>query len=301
MAVAVLMAVGPGDQEVRRADDVINSVLHHEPSVEVVLLVDDAPGERSLMAELGSGRPIAVIENPRGGRGEGLWGGLAAGMLAGYGWLHREVGPEVVLKLDTDALVIAPFADRLAEILSDPTVGMAGTFSMHCDGRPRPLDRWDFRVRRRRFVVRPFRDANLATGRLRLRHSLWGDSATLRRRIAAARRHGYQYGEHCLGGAYAVPGRFLDRMGERGWYDDWSAWISFDIGEDVCIGVYVHAVGLRLADANGPGQPFGVEYQTLPGPPSELLEAGYSVVHSVKDQAGLEESAIRAFFAARRA
>lgn len=301
MSVAVLMAVGPGDREVRRADDVIDSVLHHEPGVDVILLVDDAPHERDLAGELGRGRPqLAVTSNPRDGRGLGLWGGLAAGMLHGYGWLHREARPDVVLKLDTDALVIAPFAERVARVVAPPRVGMAGTFSRHCDGRPRPLDLWDFRVRRRRFLVRPFRDGDAATGRLRLRHTMWGDTAVLRRRIAAARRHGYGYGEHCLGGAYAVPGRFLDRMGEQGWFDDWSAWIPYDIGEDVCIGMYVHAVGLSCIDANQPGEPFGVEYRDLPLPPQDLLDAGYAVVHSVKDQAGLEEAAIRAFFAERR-
>lgn len=295
------MAVGPGEREVARAGDVLDSVLHHEPEVDAILLVDDAPHERDLAAELGPGRrSIAVTPNPRDGAGHGLWGGLAAGMLHGYGWLHREVAPDVVLKLDTDALVIAPFAERVAAVVADPAVGMAGTFSQHCDGRRRELDRWDFRVRRRRFPVRPFREGDAAEGRLRLRHALWGAPAVLRRRISAARRHGYGYGEHCLGGAYAVPGRFLERMGERGWFDDWRAWVPLDIGEDVCIGVYVRAVGLECIDANRPGEPFGVEYRDLPLPPSELLDAGYAVVHSIKDQEGITEEEIRSFFAARR-
>lgn len=295
------MAVGPGDREVRRADDVIASILHHEPGIDSILLVDDAPHERDLSAVLGRRRPqVSVTANPRDGGGHGLWGGLAAGMLHGYGWLQREVRPDVVLKLDTDALVISPFAGRVADALSDPHVGMVGTFSQHCDGRPRELDRWDFRVRRRRFPVRPFREGDQATGRLRLRHSLWGDSAVLRRRIAAARRNGYGYGEHCLGGAYAVPGRFLDRMADHGWFDDWRAWVPLDIGEDVCIGVYVRATGLACANANRPGEPFGVEYRDLPLPPQQLIDAGYAAVHSIKDQDGHSEAEIRAFFAALR-
>ena len=295
------MAVGPGEREVRRADDVISSILHHEPHLDVVLLVDDAPQERDLAHELGPGRPqVAVTANPRDGHGHGLWGGLAAGMLHGYGWLEREVHPDVVLKLDTDALVIAPFVERVSSALAAPELGMVGTFSRHCDGRPRPLDRWDFRVRRRRFPIRPFREGDSADGRLRFRHTLWGHPAVLRRRIAAARRNGYGYGEHCLGGAYAVPGRFIERMGERGWFDDWAAWVPVDLGEDVCIGVYVRAVGLGCLDANRPGEPFGVEYRDLPLAPQDLLDAGYAVVHSIKDQDGRTESEIRAFFAARR-
>jgi hypothetical protein len=296
------MAVGPGDREVARADDVIASILHHEPGIGAVLLVDDDPQARDLRAALAHDRPaVAVTPNPRDGRGEGLWGGLAAGMLHGYGWLQREVQPDVVLKLDTDALVIAPFLERVAEIFDDESIGMAGTFDRHCDGTARDLDRWDFRVRRRRFRVRPFREGNQADGRLQLQHTLWGDRAVLRRRITAAHHHGYGYGEHCLGGAYAVPGRFLARMAERGWYDDWPAWVPHDIGEDVCIGVYVRAVGLGCVNANRPGQPFGVEYRDLPLAPPELLEAGYAVVHSIKDQDSLTEAEIRRFFAEHRA
>ncbi|MFL6206829.1 MAG: hypothetical protein ACJ739_15925 [Acidimicrobiales bacterium] len=302
MSAAVLMAVGPGDREVERADDVLESVLHHEPGIDAVLLVDDAPDERDLGAALGRGRPaVAVTPNPRAGEGLGLWGGLAAGMLHGYGWLQREVGPDLVVKLDTDALVIAPFVDRVGAVLEDPSVGMAGTFDRHCGGAPRDVDRWDFRVRRRRFPVRPFREDHQASGRLRMRHTLWGDAATIRRRIATARRQGYGYGEHCLGGAYAVPGRFLDRVAERGWFGDWPAWVPLDIGEDVCIGVYVGAVGLSCRNANQRGEPFGVEYRDLPLPPPELRDAGYAVVHSIKDQDGWTEDEIRAHFARQRA
>jgi hypothetical protein len=222
-------------------------------------------------------------------------------MLHGYGWLQREARPDLVVKLDTDALVIAPFVDRVAAVLEDPAVGMAGTFSRHCDGSPRDPDRWPFRVRRRRFPVRPFREGGDASGRLQIRHTLWGDPAILRRRIARARRCGYGYGDHCLGGAYAVPGRFLDRMADRGWFDDWPAWVPLDIGEDVCIGVYVGAVGLRCLDANQRGEPFGVEYRDLPLPPPELVDAGYAVVHSIKDQDGWTEPEIRAYFQQRRA
>jgi hypothetical protein len=133
-----------------------------------------------------------------------------------------------------------------------------------------------------------------------MQHTLWGDLAVLRRRITTARRHGYGYGEHCLGGAYAVPRRFLDGVAAKGWYDDWPAWVPLDIGEDVCIGVYVGAVGLSCANANRPGEPFGVEYRDIPLPPAELVDAGYAVIHSIKDQDGLTEAEIRRFFADRR-
>ena len=89
VTVAVLMAVGPGTREIERADDVIDSIVSHEPSIGPILLVDDTPTERELLEELsGPGRPVAVIPNPRRRTGPGLWGGLAAGILHGYGWLQ---------------------------------------------------------------------------------------------------------------------------------------------------------------------------------------------------------------------
>jgi hypothetical protein len=295
------MAVGPGDREVARAADVVESIEAHEPAIDAILLVDDAPEERDLLAALGGAhRSLMVTANPRYGRGDGLWGGLAAGMLHGYGWLHREVRPDIVVKLDTDALVVAPFAERIARALEDERIGMIGTALHHCDGSDRPLDRWDWHVRRHRLLVRPWRRDGVKGSPLVLRHTLTGPAALLRRRIVAARRNGYRYGRHCLGGAYAVPGRFLDRMGARGWFDDWPVWVDLDIGEDVCIGLYVHAVGLGLADANRPGDVFGVEYQTLPGTPQEVVDRGYAIIHTVKDQDDYDEATIRAFFAARR-
>ena len=291
------MAVGPGEREVARAGDVLDSVLHHEPEVDAILLVDDAPHERDLAAELGPGRrSIAVTPNPRDGAGHGLWGGLAAGMLHGYGWLHREVAPDVVLKLDTDALVIAPFAERVAAVLAEPSVGMAGTFSRHCDGRSRALDRWDFRVRRRRFPVRPFREGDAAEGRLRLRHTLWGAPAVLRRRIAAARRHGYGYGEHCLGGAYAVSGELLRRMNAAGYLDDPARWLSIDCPEDVMVGIYTRATGMTFRGFVGNNEAFGIRYKGLADSPEKLLDRGYSVIHSVKNDAKFTEEQIREFY-----
>jgi hypothetical protein len=221
-------------------------------------------------------------------------------MLGGYEWLHANSSADLTLKLDTDSLVVAPFVDRVAAVLADESLGMVGTFGRHCDGSERSFDLWPFRVRRRRFLVRPFRDGPNGDGPLRVRQAIWGERAVLRRRIIEARRNGYSYGDHCIGGGYAVPRRFLQRMAERGYFADWPAWVGFDIGEDVCIAIYVRAVGLALADANRPGQPFGVEYHTLPGSPQEIVDADYAVIHSIKDPA-YGEDAVREFFSARRA
>jgi cellulose synthase/poly-beta-1,6-N-acetylglucosamine synthase-like glycosyltransferase len=221
-------------------------------------------------------------------------------MLEGYGWLHREVAPDLVVKLDTDALVVAPFVDRVAAALDTDRAGMAGTYRQHCDGSERSVEPWDHRVGRRRFHIRPFREEGFGIGPVRVRQAIWGEGAVVRRRIAEARRNGYRYGDHCLGGGYAVSRHFLERMAERGWFADWHAWIPYDIGEDVCIGIYVHAVDLDCVGANQPGQPFGVEYHTLPCSPAEIVDAGYAVIHSIKDPA-FGEPEVRAFFAARRA
>ena len=48
------------------------------------------------------------------------------------------------------------------------------------------------------------------------------------------------------------------------------------------------------------GEVFGVRYKGLPYEPVILVERGYSVIHSVKNDSRMTEEEIREFFRARR-
>jgi hypothetical protein len=71
------------------------------------------------------------------------------------------------------------------------------------------------------------------------------------------------------------------------------------LGEDVVMGLMCGAAGLRMDNLVAPGQVFGVSWQDLPASPTELVERGYSIIHSLKTgKYGTEES-LRAWFRSR--
>src|SRR5262249_55663516 len=98
MPPAVLIPVGPGAEEEERLDALLASLRAFEPGMRV-LAVDDGPAPRELPVE---SLRTAIWEGdptPYEAMTAGTLDGLAA--LAGADW---------VLKLDTAALVIPPFA-----------------------------------------------------------------------------------------------------------------------------------------------------------------------------------------------
>jgi hypothetical protein len=56
------------------------------------------------------------------------------------------------------------------------------------------------------------------------------------------------------------------------------------------------AAGLDLFDACRDGEPFGVRYKGLADAPARLLQRGFSIIHSVKNDVHFSESDIREYF-----
>lgn len=301
---AAVINVGPGSAEAARLEDTVDSLLHHEPRTAALVVVDDEPGDgRDLAARLAS-RPsaaatsvrIVAIENPRDGRGDGWSGGLCAGTLAALRRLRLDGAASVVVKLDCDSLVIAPFHERIAAALrADAGLGMLGAYDLTYGGFVRDWEPWAAPVRRR---ARPLRLSRRAPF---LRHAIAGAPARVRADIRAALRHGYRPGEHCLGGGYALSPRLLERLGAAGILDDPLRWLDAGCGEDVMLGVLNRACGLRARSMTRPGEPFAIGYKHLPDEPERLLAQGHAIVHSVAATATRDEAAIRAYFRARRA
>ena len=302
IGVAVLVLVGPTDQEVDRAEDTLESLWAYEPAVGWCVLVDDSVDDRRLSRRVRCPPTAEVVSipNPRRGRGNGLLGGTCAGVLSALSWIHAHADPQFCLKLDTDALVIAPFVDKIARAFeAAPGTGMLGSYDMTCNGARRSFVRWGRRVAKL--------GAPLAVWRKpprRLRHvqvNLWGRRAIVRRHIQAALAQGYERGTHCLGGAYAVRAEMLRRMAARGYLEDPLLWLDSACGEDVMMGIYTRAVGLSSMNLVGRDEPFGIEHRGLVDSPVNLVARGFSLIHSVKNDPTFSEEEIRAFFSARRA
>ncbi len=292
---SVLVLVGPDEREVLRLADFLDSLFHYEPCVQAVVLVDDSRRERRLHERFRAPASCRLVSvpNPRKGRGHGLGGGGCAGLLAGLGWAHRNLDCDFVLKADTDALVIAPFAQQVARRFRQlPHVGMVGTHLHNPDGRPRPTSSW---ARSFQSFLHPV----CLRGKY-LQISLWGRPRRVRLALTAALGNGYRLTEHCQGGAYAVRAEMLNRMAAAGYLNDPLCWLRSGCGEDLMVGMYAYAVGMELSDFNREHEPFGVQYQGLPDRPDNLRTRGYGIIHSVKDHGEFREEETRRFFRAVR-
>ena len=109
---AAIVPVAATDEDWNRLPDLVDSLSTYGPSVEEIVVLDDGAGQaRPLPAAPGDCK-ITRLPNIRAGRGDGWSGGLCAGLIEGYRYLHDNPSPsrKFILRIDTDALAIAPFA-----------------------------------------------------------------------------------------------------------------------------------------------------------------------------------------------
>jgi hypothetical protein len=272
MAPAVLIPVGPGNAEVARLADLVESIRTFSRDIRI-LGVDDNPEPRALGVE--------TIRTPlwRHRRPPRAYPAMIAGTLAGLQALRDATW---VLKLDTDALVIGPFVDGIEHALRGH--GVIGSYDVTITGGIRDWKVWEPRIKRarRRLDV--------------TRHGIVLRDGTTTRIIAQALSNGYEPGAHCLGGAYAVS---RDLLREKQLLD-WRPWVQTPLSEDVVIGLLAGAKGLSMRSAVGCGEPFGLAHVGLPADPQTLIGRGHSIIHSVKDGRYGSETQLREWFRSRR-
>ncbi|MCS7034141.1 MAG: hypothetical protein NZ561_09115 [Phycisphaerae bacterium] len=302
---AVLVCVGPKNEELDRVADLLDSVASFESGPAYFVMVDDGRGDRRLVQRFRfpmNLSPVSLVLDRSGTRGRYLLAkGICGAVLTGLDWIARHAeDARFVVKLDTDALVIAPFARRIMEFFSGAAdVGMIGAFDRTPNGTSRDFSRNAGIMRRLHRPPVEFRSPG-ALVRWLSERLLGGPNAQIVKHISLAVRQGYCYGEHCLGGAYALSQEVLRRMLKGGMLDVASRWMAIDCPEDVMMGMYVRAVGLRLANCVDENQVFGIRHEGLPFPPRELLSKGYSIIHSIKNDRSCSEQEVRDFFAALR-
>jgi hypothetical protein len=298
---AILLAVGPGQTELERLADLGAALAAFAPRLTRLLLVDDGHRPGALLDAVPPAlRPAArVIPNPRRGSELGWREGLNIAIWTGLAELANEGAWDFVLKLDTDSLVIAPPLDAIASVFrATPGAGLVGTWRRSPAGQETGWAIFTPWVRLLEKTFAQYRDP--VTQRRRFRVAPGPRGRFQRRLLRDALAQGYVPGEHCQGGGYALSGRALSALASSGALSDSRLWGNVPLTEDVSLALCVRAQGFSLAAANGPGQPFGVQYQGLAFPPAELLARGHSVVHSIKNDPAFPEAEIRSFFRERR-
>jgi hypothetical protein len=262
----VVIPAGPGEAQLGRVTDLVDAIARHEPRAPAaILVVDDQPPRRFPTG-------TTVIANPRNGRGIGTLGGTCAATLAGLAWAHEHHPGAWVLRLDTDAAVIGPYAQRVEDRFQ-PDDGILGSCHVTCNGERRDVSAIAKEVRRHARPVWAFVHPPRRPGYVR-----WAEPRT-RAIIRAAGRSGYAPGEHCIAAGCAITPALIDAAATRGWLQEPQRYINQRLGDDMLLGAMCRAAGLQLRDAT---DIFGLALRGLPDTPENLVRRGFAVVHSVK-------------------
>jgi hypothetical protein len=299
MSFAVLVPVGPSQTDLERVPDLLDSLLHFEGgAVRHLILLDDSPAPRGLERLVPpSHLDVHLVRISLGRRRLHQYQAIAAGTLAGLSLAGR-LGVEAVLRLDTDSLVVGPFAaEILAAFRDDPGLGIVGSYDTMCNGDERDWSPWVMPIRLATLplpVVPGHDGARPAISRPSVRRAI-----RRRRQLRRAKRNGYRLGEHCLGGGYAANGRLAAWLTEPANLRQSAAWLDSRIGDDAIIGLVARAAGFSQRGMVAGGRPFALAFVGLPAPPKELVEMGAGIVHSVKNDA-IPEREVRRVFAGYR-
>jgi hypothetical protein len=282
---AVIVPAGPRDDVL----DTLASVVRYSGPSRIILVIDDtgtlssASNRDFLRAQSAD---IVVIPAPPAP--PGLLGGLWVKLTSGYRWLLERYEPELVLRLDADALMIGAGIEDQAEeaFAQDSRLGLLGAYRIGPDNGVRDFSWAAHQVR-------------AETGLPGLRHPR--SRSVIRGYYRLARDHGYVDGEHALGGAYIHRFAAIDDIYRNGWLHQAGLVKKATLGEDHLMSMLTVAAGYRIADFSGPEDPMALTWRGLPGHPADLLARGKLVTHSVRSWDAMTEPQIRAIFAAARA
>lgn len=314
----VIVPVGASALDVWRGVELVKSLLYWEPQVSAIVFIEDAEAPRGLdkLSVLPTTCRVGSIAGVLGGRGSWQrghsWlGVLTAGILKALAWIHERISTDFVLRIDSDALVIASFAETVRKRLAQrPETGVLGVLGMSCNPRIRALQdlhaesrlcrAWRLFPSARAHASKP-PEAKVDVewfGRVSCVHLAAFDC--LRPDLGAAMQNGYWENDYCQGGACVVSRAMLDRMTARDYLRGPDLWHGLPFPDDVVLAMYAYAVGLRVCDFSAPGEPFGVQHRGLPYPPVELIGRRHSLIHSVRNDRRFSEHAIRRFFQEQR-
>jgi hypothetical protein len=264
----VVIPAGPGEAQLGRVADLASAIARHEPHAPAaILVVDDDPARRFPAG-------VTAIPNPRRGRGIGTLGGTCAATFAGLAWAHANHPGAWVLRLDTDADVIGPYAARVEARLT-PGDGILGSCHITCNGERRDVSQIAREVRRHARPVWAFAHPPRRGWVGLVRPA----EPRTRAIIRAARAQGYAPGEHCIAAGCAITPALIEAIALRGWLERPERYINQRLGDDMLLGAMCRAAGLQLRDAT---DIFGIAHVGLPDTPENLVARGFAVIHSVK-------------------
>jgi hypothetical protein len=287
----VLIPAGPATVP-EYLNDTIESVNHHAGVSEcvVVVLDDSRQGKFSCVAGLFPNTVVIKAPDYHQGAESCTRGSLFGKQIYALKWVMARYGFDVLLRMDTDAIMIgdAPHEDALAFLEREPGIGMVGAFTRRGDGSDKKLamtfkGRELTREERLRFGLK-----NLAV------------AMTLRRLVRRAEAHGYTRGDMCTGGAYFMSSRALLAMRHQGLFN-LDALCHSRVADDALMALLCCAAGYRLSDLPEADDVLAINWRGLPMSLDTLVSRNKKIVHPVKDDDPAVEPRVRAYFQGRRA
>jgi hypothetical protein len=266
--------------------DTLRSILHYSDRSRLIVVIDDisrSGGSFPNLRDLSS--DIVVLQPPADLPANGF-GGLWAKTAFAYHWLLERYEPRLMIRLDTDALLIGEGLEAHAEraFAGDSRLGLLGAYRLGPDGGERDFS----------WAAQQVRRTAGARGLLHPRRR-----AAVRHYRKLARVHGYIDGGHALGGAYIFSAEAISAIDRNGWFSR-PELASVMMGEDHVTSMLTVAAGYQIGDFSGPDDPMAVKWVGLPAHPADLLARGKLVTHSVRSCGDLGQAEIRAIFAAAR-
>jgi hypothetical protein len=301
---AIALLVGQKDLEIERSNDLLDSIGACEPNRCRMIVIDDGGRDRRLHNYLKFPKQIephfTVFDRPKGLSFKNSKG-VCGNSILGFQWISRHA-PEAAfgMKIDTDALVIAPFAEKLVRAFeAAPAVGVLGANTRSPEGYERDFTRNAALMRH--LHAKPTSQSSFKVLAGYLKDLIdFSPASVIRGHITKAVQAGYEYGENCLGGAYAIRLSCMIEINRQGFLDRPEYWAPIDVPEEVVMHMYARAAGYTLNNFVAEGEVFGIRLAGLPFAPEDLLEKGYSIIHSVKNDKRISERDIREFFRSHR-
>jgi glycosyltransferase involved in cell wall biosynthesis len=283
MLTTIVIPCGPAMKSIL---DTADSIEHYCPEPHNVVFVDDHTTDGTYEALLDAKRSNWHIIRDKKHNG---FLNLYNTICAGYRYAHNNFPGSLILKLDTDTLLIRSgvITDALKYIEKTHDIGMFGVYSVDYN-RPR-----DFSKHKKQMDKVS---------------SFWRTISGFRpswiKLLDAAEHHGYKRGENVFGGGYFLTWPCLDAMKKSGYLDPPYSWYNpvnefclraiekirgralpyswhSRLSEDVYFSMATMAVGYKFAHFAAPDGPLCMEWRGLPYPAEEIWRQGYKVVHSV--------------------
>ncbi len=278
----VVIPFGPSEP-VESVQDTLDSIQRYlSPNTKVILVDNSRKGTGSIIQHSFSDADVIY------GTHQGMFAHLFLNICQGTAHAYEHYRFKVLLRMDSDALIIGALPDVQAAAVFEqrPGVGQLGVYETDYHGQP--MRWWPINL-------------SMAVQALNPLSWIWPawNGFAFRQLLVRAIRQGYQIGSHVYGGGFFMSYACVERLHRDGILTD-ERLDDLRLAEDHITTVSVYSVGLDAADFASGDLPCAQAWRGLPAAPEELLAKGKKVVHSVRYWRELKEADVRAIFRSHR-